>query len=303
MSDENIQLANNFISLVIRQKYGDLLDWKKPELEKTVGPYLPNKWDDFEAALHASIDNKTNLLKILGHKELVKRYKPTGSPNPSFFLLRKDLLDAANPNLDLTIPYIFAGGFGVKDMEADFGHWVRMGSWSLIEATAVSIGIEPKGNLAGIDLFRTTGIECFEFYTKRRNLLRSKFFQFGDNTMLKPKPADVMHWMKGIKLEVPIKLYQTYNDVFFPNEPKKDSNSGELEPRKLMEARERASLLRLVVGMAVGGYGYDPKSKRSPIPNQIRDDLVKLGLDLHQDTIRRYLNEATNILPKKLKDE
>lgn len=303
MSDKNIQPANNLVSLVISQKYGNLLKWKKPELEKTVGPYLPNKWDDFAIALQASIDNETNLLKALGHKELVKRYTWAGRPDPLFFQVRRKLLEAAYPNLDLPMPYIFAGGFGVKGMEADFGHWVRMESWSLIEATAVSIGIEPKNNLSGVDLFRTTGAECFEFYTKRRDLLRSKFFQFGDKTMLKPKPANVMHWMMDIKLEVPLKLYQTYSDVFFPNEPEKDSGSYELEPQKLMEARERVSLLRLVIGMAVGGYGYDPKSKRSPIPNQIRDDLVKLGLDLHQDTIRRYLNEATNILPKKFKDE
>jgi hypothetical protein len=40
-------------------------------------------------------------------------------------------------------------------------------------------------------------------------------------------------------------------------------------PEKSIGARERESLLKLVIGIAVGGYGYDPNAPRSPQPSDI----------------------------------
>ena len=62
-----------------------------------------------------------------------------------------------------------------------------------------------------------------------------------------------------------------------------------------IEARERSSLLKLVCGMSVGGYGYDPRTERSSIPKDIRSDLNRLGLDLTEDTIRKWLKEAMTV--------
>ena len=61
--------------------------------------------------------------------------------------------------------------------------------------------------------------------------------------------------------------------------------------------RERDSLLKLVIGMAVGGYGFDPKGGRSPIPAQIATDMQTRGLSLSDDTIRKYLREGAELLP------
>lgn len=61
--------------------------------------------------------------------------------------------------------------------------------------------------------------------------------------------------------------------------------------------RQRESLLKLIIGMAVGGYGYDPRSLRSPIPAQIATDLEIRGLSLSDDTIRKYLREGADLLP------
>jgi hypothetical protein len=63
---------------------------------------------------------------------------------------------------------------------------------------------------------------------------------------------------------------------------------------------ERNNLLKLVIGMAVGGYGYDHQAAKSSIPKQISDDLLgHTGLALSDDTVRKYLKEAAKLLPTK----
>jgi len=64
--------------------------------------------------------------------------------------------------------------------------------------------------------------------------------------------------------------------------------SRELEKR--LGARERDSMLKLVIGMAIKGYGYDPKAGRSGAAREIAGDLLLAGLALDEDTIRKYFS-------------
>ena len=61
--------------------------------------------------------------------------------------------------------------------------------------------------------------------------------------------------------------------------------------------RERNSLLKLIIGMAIKGYTYDPKAGRTGIVREIASDLEQLGISLDDDTIRKYLSEAKELLP------
>ena len=61
--------------------------------------------------------------------------------------------------------------------------------------------------------------------------------------------------------------------------------------------RERESLLRLVIGMAKGGYGYGPKAPRSTTARDVASDLLLNGVPLHEDSVRKYLREAATLLP------
>ncbi len=66
---------------------------------------------------------------------------------------------------------------------------------------------------------------------------------------------------------------------------------------KEIHARVRESLLKLIIGMAIGGYGYDPKVSRSPTAKDIASDLELHGVSLDEDTVRKYLAEAKELLP------
>lgn len=74
-------------------------------------------------------------------------------------------------------------------------------------------------------------------------------------------------------------------------------NAKEAPIRKAPVSRERNTLLKLIIGLAIGGYGYDPKSSKSTVPKQISDDFVLFGLDITDDTVRKWLKEASGILP------
>ncbi|MBB3235800.1 hypothetical protein [Phyllobacterium endophyticum] len=66
---------------------------------------------------------------------------------------------------------------------------------------------------------------------------------------------------------------------------------------KPLGTRERESLLKLIIGMAIAGYRYEPKIGRNAATTEIADDLTKLGVSLDADTIRKYLNEGKDLLP------
>jgi hypothetical protein len=64
------------------------------------------------------------------------------------------------------------------------------------------------------------------------------------------------------------------------------------EPTKPQSPIERQNMLKVILGMAVAGYSYNPADKRSKIVAEIVSDLERQGLSVSDDTIRRYLKEA-----------
>ncbi|MBW6422021.1 hypothetical protein KX729_11255 [Rhizobium sp. XQZ8] len=60
--------------------------------------------------------------------------------------------------------------------------------------------------------------------------------------------------------------------------------------------RERESLLKLVIGMAIGAYCFNPTMARNCATADIETDLATRGIPLDADTIRKYLNEGKALL-------
>ena len=77
------------------------------------------------------------------------------------------------------------------------------------------------------------------------------------------------------------------------------SEQPSFKPEQAVGARERDSLLKLIIGMAVAAYVYDPKATRSDKPAEIADDLARAGVPLDVDTVRKWLREAAELLPPK----
>jgi septal ring factor EnvC (AmiA/AmiB activator) len=67
---------------------------------------------------------------------------------------------------------------------------------------------------------------------------------------------------------------------------------------KPLSTRQRETALKLIIGMAVTRYGYDPSVKRSDKISEIVNDLDSAGVSLDDDTVRKWLREAADQLPR-----
>ena len=65
---------------------------------------------------------------------------------------------------------------------------------------------------------------------------------------------------------------------------------------------ERNTMLKLIIGMAIDAYGYDPKNSRNSATgdkNGISAKLQAHNINISDDTIRKYLTEAKEIVNPK----
>ncbi|MFC3301156.1 hypothetical protein [Parvularcula lutaonensis] len=75
---------------------------------------------------------------------------------------------------------------------------------------------------------------------------------------------------------------------------------GSVEPSEVIlpaSNREATSMLRLIAAMAVKGYAYSPSKKRNDATREIETDMAHLGIPMDQKTIKKYLKQATDLLP------
>jgi hypothetical protein len=71
------------------------------------------------------------------------------------------------------------------------------------------------------------------------------------------------------------------------------------EKAKPLLTKERQSALKLIIGMAIKGYQYDPAAVRNDATGKISRDIESLGISLDADTVRNWLREAKEALPSK----
>lgn len=71
-------------------------------------------------------------------------------------------------------------------------------------------------------------------------------------------------------------------------------------PKGLAET-ERNTMLKLILGMAMHAYSYDPKNSRNSLTgakNGLSAKLQTLDINIGDDTIRKYLTEAKKLIGK-----
>lgn len=185
--------------------------------------------------------------------------------------------------------------------ESDCHFWAKMPNWKPEEFIMLAVGRDPR---------RLTPEKVFD---------NPNSYSFSDDLYLVIEISSRDHkamlleagrapewwiaWADNYEVGFPDRLRSAVAAKVQHHENRKSTALAKAGPapsdrtREPIGARERDSLLKLIIGMAVGGYGYDPTASRSPIPAQIMSDLHKLALSLNDDTIRKYLKEAAELLP------
>ena len=209
--------------------------------------------------------------------------------------------------------------------KADFGHWSKAAYWTLDEAVALSFGKAPE-RVTWEAIKPLVDVSPFAYqYGRRRDLaLRAAASkQLSERT----GPGFFLAWAKRTDLAVPSELeaaitargiqiaeWKTHDlskeqsEQIDPLRSRDDKLQAQHaaaapaphdRPEKPLATRERDSLLKLVIGMAVGGYRYDATALRSERPTEIANDLASAGVPLDVDTVRKWLKEAADLLPRR----
>lgn len=98
-------------------------------------------------------------------------------------------------------------------------------------------------------------------------------------------------WLRDVE---PLECPDDFDELKAPGgfAEKMQAKTQELNPK------ERDSLLRLVIGMAIEQYGYSPDSSRNAATKHIDTDLRATGVPLDRNTILKWLREGAELLPK-----
>ena len=76
----------------------------------------------------------------------------------------------------------------------------------------------------------------------------------------------------------------------------KENEIEKLKKEKPLGISEKKSLLRMIYGMAIGGYGWKPESAKNSATSDITDDINKnCYKQITDDTVRKWLKEAKQI--------
>lgn len=187
-------------------------------------------------------------------------------------------------------------------MELDVLHWSLKAYWTLEEAAQICLGLEPlrapEGVYAGNSVGLPPGVPMAveELYD---SICRAQVMGDLDcrevNSTFVVRPLALLDWCY-------LHGYVFGEDLAYEIEELariKAGGSPVTESQEnALELRERESLLKIVIGVAVSRYEHDPKAKRTETAKKIASDLAILDLSLSEDTIRKYLKEGGDLLPQ-----
>jgi hypothetical protein len=221
--------------------------------------------------------------------------------------------------------------FGFPDREelwhdASYVDWARAPFWSADECAALALGKDP-GQISGLDIDQLYRTAVFGSHLEhvREEILAA---QADKELPERIRPVEFIAWAREKKIRFSDQLEAAVSDneadvaalqrrntnlrheiqkLRYELDRLRASSLPQLkEPstNEELSKKERRSLDKLILGMAIAKYKWDPNADRHPAAGRIADDLnclerdgVNLGLGLDQDTVLKYLREAKEVLP------
>ena len=179
----------------------------------------------------------------------------------------------------------------IQKLEAQLvSDWTLAPSWTLKEGVALSLIVPPERELSQLP------------HEIRREFERRLAFAGRANAKgqlpSRPTPREFLDWAASVGFP-----FSEAWQADIPSEEIEDTSQAAVAPSAELSTRERNSLLKLVIGMAVGGYAYDPKRERNEAIKDIANDLDSLGIGMDVKTIRKWLREGVEILPREHLDD
>ena len=166
----------------------------------------------------------------------------------------------------------------------NYPDWLKARLWPLTDTAYVLRGLNPYADRGysrslmpdSVSPYYSALLEAVAL----KELQSLEVMQFSEPCF---RPKEVVEWAERRGLPIPAELRELLSTAL--NAP------DDLHPK------ERDSLLKMVVGMAMRKYGYNPAAKKSETASQIAQDLEQVDLSLDPDTIRKMLRIASELIP------
>ncbi len=211
---------------------------------------------------------------------------------------------------------------------ADLEYWSKMPYWSLNEALALSFGWEPnrQAELTSAPLayvrhqelilrahktaaltdpinpadfvqwvlaqdlpFPSALAEAISLRHRNQPNWKAEAEQWKEKERLASEAFDYHKAQSAKKSQLIAKLEEEIQAL-------KAAASSTLEPKSLSRQKSFNTLLKLVGGMAMALYNYNPHERRSDTIRQIQNDLDLKGINLDADTIRKWVKEGAALV-------
>jgi hypothetical protein len=214
-----------------------------------------------------------------------------------------------------------AGRFNTPMHWPDYQYWSKMPYWCLDEAIALSLGQAPE-RVSWDTIEPIVGYLAFPIascYQKRRELvLRAK----ESNQITDPvEPKAFLAWADSVGIDTPDTLRSAVSkhlshsiegqgsaEAGHQDDPSElihrlhaqvkdlqDQIRTSAENRRsddILSKKEARSLYKLLLGMAIRGYCWDPADKKSEKTAEIASDCQLEDLSITADTVRKWLRIA-----------
>lgn len=286
----------------LRRKFGDLYDWEKPLITDTVGPFDPTAFDGFATRLEITLSTALATLHELNITDISSLYdQEIDDPHANRVVWTVLLTDEIN-RLHKRKPHWLSGGFGNPAFVADFEYWGQMEEFDLHEALLLSVGIEPKYftseklKASKEAMEKRELLEPIEFLVMRHEQFYRKF-PSGPNGKRRVGPAFLYDWFTEVSMAVHPRFLQVLQSrALGQSIAVGEPSHVDASPAKT-DKREVDKIAQLFAAMAIDQLGYDPKAKRSPVPKEITDLAASMGLEVSDDTVRKYLKAGAKFIP------
>ncbi|AVL51384.1 hypothetical protein CEP88_01210 [Roseobacter denitrificans] len=282
----------------MKQKLGWLFEWELPTIVETVGPHDPSKFADFDEKRLALVKRVQDYLADLSDEVVDKLSDPeTPSDDDDKSNWLRHEREAIRQMQKFNPPW-YAGGFGHENYRADFEYWAQMSSFTNHEALLLSLGVEPKHFREEEVMNMQSQLERGDtlwlplvYLLRRREQIERQFRSYGRGHKIDPK--EFFEWAHYVQLDMHPEFHS-----HFVSTGKAQATPNANETDENLDPRVRSSMLKIIATMAVAGYTYNPRDKKSDVTSDIVNDASKLGISLTDDTVRKYLKLSTKMISK-----
>jgi hypothetical protein len=287
---------------LLSDKLGRLLNWQPPQLTKTVGPFFPEAFDEFDRLRKATIARCQHFLAAYSDEQIALLRGRRSKDHADLFRIWDAFAAGEISRLRNSRPSWWAGGLGHQDFVADFDYWARMPHFTVPEAVSLSVGLDPRQTndqfYYDLDRNRDAKLDDVMRFLIGRFDLVVRHFDPGQRGW-KLSPIAFIKWVDEFAVEVP----DTFLAKLRQFHTVKSTDAHETTEAEREDKREIRKLAELVIVMAIDGYRYDPGAPRSDVPKLLSDEAAKLGISIHPDTVRKHLKKSAELLPPGWKPE